>query len=215
MRQISDCRQIITSIKYVTFLFISVGLIIINTACTTVATTGAEMAYHRYDWQQSINNQKITFSIKQALHQSIFKNSHINVDDFNYRVLLTGTVPSEEISERAAQIAAYTKGVKHVYNFITISENKLGNYAYDSWLTTEVRTKIITQGKMPPESIKVVTDNATVYLMGLLTPKQAKIAVNTARYTNGVKRVVEIFQYIYYSDNPDMPNTLQDGNLST
>ena len=44
--------------------------------------------------------------------------------------------------------------------------------------------------------VKVVTENDTVYLMGIVTENEAKMAVDVARNVEGVKRVVKIFEYI-------------------
>ena len=45
-------------------------------------------------------------------------------------------------------------------------------------------------------NIKVVTENSTVYLMGLITREMATTAADIARNTSGVERVVKIFEYI-------------------
>jgi len=44
--------------------------------------------------------------------------------------------------------------------------------------------------------VKVVTENDTVYLMGMVTEKEAKIASQIASNVSGVKRVVTLFEYI-------------------
>ena len=45
-------------------------------------------------------------------------------------------------------------------------------------------------------SLRVITENSVVYLMGIVTPEQANLAVNVARHVNGVRKVVKVFQYI-------------------
>jgi osmotically-inducible protein OsmY len=44
--------------------------------------------------------------------------------------------------------------------------------------------------------VKVVTERGTVYLMGMVTKREADDATQIARTTNGVKRVVRVFEYI-------------------
>ena len=49
--------------------------------------------------------------------------------------------------------------------------------------------------KTNSSSIKVVTENGVVYLMGIVTQKQADLAVDIARQISGVQKVIKIFQY--------------------
>jgi osmotically-inducible protein OsmY len=44
--------------------------------------------------------------------------------------------------------------------------------------------------------VKVVTEAGVVYLMGLVTPAEGDAAVEVARTTSGVSRVVKVFEYI-------------------
>jgi osmotically-inducible protein OsmY len=48
--------------------------------------------------------------------------------------------------------------------------------------------------------VKVVTEASVVYLMGMVTRKEAEDATQVARTTSGVKRVVRVFEYL-----PDAP----------
>ncbi len=49
---------------------------------------------------------------------------------------------------------------------------------------------------MSPLSVKVLTEAGVVYLMGLVTPQEGDAAVDIARNTSGVVRVVKVFEYI-------------------
>jgi osmotically-inducible protein OsmY len=44
--------------------------------------------------------------------------------------------------------------------------------------------------------VKVITEAGTVYLMGLVTHAEGKEAIDIARNTSGVSRVVAEFEYI-------------------
>ena len=44
--------------------------------------------------------------------------------------------------------------------------------------------------------IKVVTENAVVYLMGLVKHPEADAAAQAASEVDGVKRVVKVFEYL-------------------
>ena len=65
----------------------------------------------------------------------------------------------------------------------------------DSVITGEVRTKMLAKKGLGSGSIRVVTENGVVYLMGVVTAEQANLAVEVARQTRGVQKVVKVFQY--------------------
>jgi osmotically-inducible protein OsmY len=44
--------------------------------------------------------------------------------------------------------------------------------------------------------VKVVSENGTVFLMGLLTHAEADAAAQTASTTSGAERVVKLFEYL-------------------
>jgi len=55
---------------------------------------------------------------------------------------------------------------------------------------------MLTTKGLESGSIRVVTENTVVYLMGIATHEQANLAVNVARKINGVSKVVKVFRYI-------------------
>jgi osmotically-inducible protein OsmY len=63
-----------------------------------------------------------------------------------------------------------------------------------------VKSRFVTAQKFNLVHVKVVTEAGTVYLMGMVTKREADDATQIARTTSGVKRVVRVFEYI-----PDPP----------
>jgi osmotically-inducible protein OsmY len=47
-----------------------------------------------------------------------------------------------------------------------------------------------------PTRIKVVTEEGTVFLMGLVYPREGDAAAQKARYVPGVAKVAKVFEYI-------------------
>ena len=68
--------------------------------------------------------------------------------------------------------------------------------ANDSWLTARVKTAIAASGTLDATKLKVVTERANVYLMGLVTTAEAAAAVDIVRTVPGVVRVIKVFEYI-------------------
>ncbi|GAC1529737.1 MAG: hypothetical protein NVS2B4_08250 [Ramlibacter sp.] len=54
-------------------------------------------------------------------------------------------------------------------------------------------------------AFKVVTERGTVYLMGLVTTREAERASNLARTVGGVQRVVRVFEIISDEDVNRVP----------
>jgi osmotically-inducible protein OsmY len=132
----------------------------------------------------------------------IFKDKgHINVTSFNRQVLLTGEAATEALKQDAERAAATTQEVKNVINELTIGPpSSFSQRSNDSYLTSVVKSRFVTAQKFNPVHVKVVTESATVYLMGMVTKREADDATQIARTTSGVKRVVRVFEYI-----PDPP----------
>jgi len=122
--------------------------------------------------------------------------THIDITTFNKIVLLTGQTVTPTTIKKADEIARNTAHVNRVYNEITIKGPSSSlTRASDSWITTKIKTQMLAAKGLHSGSIKVVTENGNVYLMGIVTHQQADIAVDIARKVTGVQRVMKIFQY--------------------
>ncbi len=64
----------------------------------------------------------------------------------------------------------------------------------DTYITSKVKAQFITENKFQPNHVKVVTEDDVVYLMGLVTNKEADDATEIARGIGGVKKVVRVFE---------------------
>ncbi len=121
--------------------------------------------------------------------------SHIVVVSFNGTVLLAGQVGSEELRQAAAQ-AVSKLNVRRVHNEITVSgDTSMVARSNDTWITSKIKSKVLVNGDIDGSTIKVVTENGVVYLMGLVSKQEAEAITEIARTTAGVQKVVRIFEY--------------------
>lgn len=124
-------------------------------------------------------------------------NANIDAVSYNGILLLIGQVPSETLRQQAATIAANIKRVRRVHNeLIVTGKTSLLVRSNDAWLSTKVRSKLAFSDKLDSGRIKVVTENGVVYLMGIVSGQEADIAADLVRQTNGVQRVVRVFEYL-------------------
>jgi osmotically-inducible protein OsmY len=126
-----------------------------------------------------------------------FQDSRVLVTSFNRVVLLVGQTPNASLRMLAEKVAQEAPNVYRVYDEITIGYPiPLTQRSKDSLITAQVRSMMLTRQDLESGSIRIITENGVVYLMGIVTPQQGNMAVDVARRVNGVRKVVKIFQYI-------------------
>jgi osmotically-inducible protein OsmY len=123
---------------------------------------------------------------------------HINVTSFNRNVLLTGEASDAAAKAQIEIIVREIPNVRGVVNEIQVagvsSYTSRGN---DSYLTSKVKARFVDNGgDFSVNQVKVVTEGSVVYLLGLVTRKEAEAAVEIARTTGGVQKVVRVFEYV-------------------
>ncbi len=123
--------------------------------------------------------------------------ANINVTSYNGIVLLSGQAPSEELRVLAAQTAASVKNVRLVHNETLVADKiSFAAHSADTLITSKVKSRLLTAKGIKDSRVKVVTENGTVFLMGLVTQAEADIAASTAQDTGGVQKVVRLFEYV-------------------
>lgn len=141
----------------------------------------------------SLTDTQIATKIRVSLYQKNPDLHHrVSVNVQNSEVLLTGAVPTNEEHLEAVKTAWEAKGVKRVIDNIAVSEGaSVGVYAKDTWITTQVKTKLLFDGDIQSANYSIKTVSGNVYVMGI-AQDQAELerAINHARNVEGVKKVV-------------------------
>jgi osmotically-inducible protein OsmY len=148
-----------------------------------------------------VDDDSIETNVRRALRERFGDNTHVNVTSFNRSVLLTGEVPD---AARRAEIEKIVQGianVRSVTNDLQLSApTSLAARANDSLITARVKTRLLDSSTVNPIHVKVVTEAGVVYLMGIVTEQEANDAVEVARTTGGVIKVVKVFEYCRLGD---------------
>ncbi len=127
---------------------------------------------------------------------SRLKHCRVVVSVFNHVVLLAGQVQTGAQRQLAQKIVADICGVKHIYNKIEIGTPLTPmQQSQDAWITAKVVGNMLKCADLNATQIKVVTENRTVYFMGIVTRHQAYAAGEIAKRVSGVKCVVKLFEY--------------------
>ena len=126
-----------------------------------------------------------------------YDQAHLSVVSYNGFLLLVGQVPSEALKALATDVTRDLEAVRRIYNELEVGpETSAGTRTNDTWITTQVKSKLLASSDTPGRRVKVVTENGVVYLMGLLTAAEADRSALEAAEVKSVTRVVQLFEII-------------------
>ncbi len=159
--------------------------------------TGVVMAQDRRSNESFIDDQRMETRISNLVDQEFKGVMHVNVTSFNLNVLLTGEVPEEYTKIEIGKLVAGVKMVRRMNNELSVSANSsLVSRSNDSLITSSVKLRFMNGKNFNAEHIKVVTENGTVFLLGIVNHAEAEAAAEIASTTGGVQSVVKLFEYL-------------------
>ena len=122
---------------------------------------------------------------------------HINVTSYNRMLLVTGEVPNDVDRKAVEQVVGRIENVRSVVNELAVAGNSaLGVRSSDSLISGKVKASFIDAKDLQAQAIKVTTERGVVYLMGMVTEREATRASDVARSISGVHKVVRVFELI-------------------
>jgi len=132
---------------------------------------------------------------------------HFNVTSYNRSVLVTGEVPDAKTKAEIEKIVTATTNVRGVTNDLQIAGGaSFSSRASDATITGKVKARFLDANRFNALNVKVVTEASVVYLMGIVTESEAAAAVDIARTTGGVRKVVKVFEYCKPTDAACAPD---------
>lgn len=136
-----------------------------------------------------------------------------SVTSFNRQVLLTGFVPDEATKAEVGQMMSRIENTRPpIINelFVGIPAS-VTTYGRDVLLTTRVKATLLDARDINGNLIKVVTESSSVYLMGVVSPREAARASEIISRVPGVRRVVQAFEVITEEQAKAIDTALQGG----
>lgn len=134
-----------------------------------------------------------------SLYREILQNGErVSATSFNRLVLLTGEVRTAAEKAQIERLVAGVENVRSVINELEVVPfiSSISQRSKDTFITSKVKASILDAKDLQANTIKVVTEMNVVYLMGILTPREAKRAAEIARGVNDVSKVVRVFETI-------------------
>ncbi len=188
--------------KLVTLLLLSLAVACLS-GCGAIMSSAGAGPIEEDDGERTFAQQVADESIETKAKVNInaasegYDNAHLTIVSYNGFVLLAGQVPSEDLKTIAADIVREVDDVRRIYNELEVGPAvTAGTITNDTWITTQVKSKLLASSDTPGTRVKVVTENSVVYLMGLLTEAEADRVALEAAEVSGAERVVKLFEII-------------------
>lgn len=162
------------------------------------AVGGAVMVNDERSITTQLDDTNTDFKISSALvaHSDIKDQANITAITVNGSVLMIGQAPSSALRDKAVKVVQDLKIGGKIHNQIRIGNpTSFTTRSNDTWITTKVKGRMLNEKTLDVTRIKVVTENGEVFLLGLIDKSQADLAVDIARNTAGVRKVVKVFEY--------------------
>ena len=173
------------------------------TACVPLllgggAVTTALVASDRRTSGMYLEDERIEQSAAAKLRETLKEGTRASVTSFNRLALVTGEVRSEAEKAEVGRTVASVENVRNVVNEVEVVPfiSSIGQRSRDTLLTSQVKASLIDAKDLQANTITVVTEMNVVYLMGIVTPREAQRAAEIARGVNNVRKVVRVFENI-------------------
>lgn len=173
----------------------------------TGAAAGVMSAHDRRSTGTQTDDETTEWKANQHVPDQYKTFSHVNFTAFNRRVLITGEVPNEEAKSVIEAETRKLEGVREVYNELGVGQvSSYGSRSTDAYITSKVKARLVDSNQISANHIKVSTERAIVYLMGIVNDREAKVAVAVARTTAGVVKVVNVLEVVGDDDTRRIDN---------
>jgi osmotically-inducible protein OsmY len=162
-----------------------------------VAVGAALSATDRRTTGAQVEDETIEVKAVNRASELLGDRGHVNVTSYNRTVLITGEVPTEASRAALEKSIAGIESVRATVNETAVmAPTSMTVRSNDSYLTSLVKAGFVDAKDLQANSIKVVTERSTVYLMGRVTEREANRAAEVARGISGVTKVVKVFEVI-------------------
>ena len=191
--------------KFVLLFLLFDSLLI--TGCSTVTTLPEEMSEQsllkdRRTRELIVIDKEIETEAYSELNSDddLLNQCHISITAYNGAVLVTGEAPSEELRKRIISTVQVFPNIKLLHdNLIIAPPSDSSSRVNDQFITEAVKkglNQIRTFPDFDPAMVKVITENGTVYLMGLVHRNEGTVVINVTKLQPGIKQIVTVFEYI-------------------
>ena len=145
---------------------------------------------------------KIRAEINEAwFRHSVDLYSKVTLAISEGRVLLTGSVPSEQVREDAVRLTWQVAGVREVYNELLVQDGAgFIDGSRDVRIQQEIKSRLLFDKEISNINYTVDVANGTVYLLGIAqSDTELNRVIGHAREVSAVKNVIS---YVRLKNDP-------------
>ena len=165
------------------------------------AAVGGMVAVDRRTTGTQVEDEGIELRATNQIFGDYGDKVHINVTSYNRQVLLTGEVPTQEARDAVAQKVAKVANVRSIVNELAVMPSTpITQRSNDTFITGKMRASLVDAKDLTASAFKVVTERGVIYLMGIVSQREAARATAIARGVSGVRKVVRVFEYVSEDD---------------
>ena len=191
-----------------------IGVLPLLTGCVpavivTEAADGVMSAHDRRSTGVQADDEVAEWKGSNRLPARFAESAHANFTAYNRILLITGEVRDEETQRAIGEMAAGIEGIKKLHNELLVAPiSSYSSRSNDAFLTSKFKTRLLESNQLSANHIKPVSENGTLFLLGIVNEREAKVAVAIARTTDGVRKVVNLLELIPEADTRRLDNAL-------
>jgi osmotically-inducible protein OsmY len=166
-----------------------------------LALAACSTFHDRRGFNRVLNDRNVQLTAQRALDNDAELSGKVRIGTAVYDgvLLLIGEASSEELKQRAEADVTGFEGVRRVDNEIDVMPiPPFSQRAGDTALTARVKAALLNITSLPgfdPGRVNVSTAHGNVYLMGLLSHREADAVSDVVRHVAGVQKVVRVFEH--------------------
>lgn len=182
----------------------------IPAALVTGATVGGLVIHDRRSTGMQTDDESREWKAIQLIPQRYLDSSHLNFTSYNGRLLITGEALDAASRDGIAQALSGLDGVREIVNEVRVAPlSSLAQRSKDSFITSQVKGRLVDSKKVSANHVKVVTEAAVVYLFGIVNQQEADAAIHVARIVSGVAKVVSLFTVVNVGETKRLDNRVR------
>lgn len=153
------------------------------------------------------SDQYITQSLGVKYMSDEFESDHVKATVYNHRVLLTGQVVNDKQRNKALAEVREFDSIQKIFDYLVVSPQYISTSSEDTYITGQVKMKLIGAGNVNSNDGKIVTEHGVVYILGIIKKSQLENMLNEAKSVDGVIKVVPLVQYKDSDTKLNLPGT--------
>ena len=158
---------------------------------------GSMVVMDRRSSGTQLDDESIELKSSNRISEAIGDRGHVSVTSYNRLVLVSGEVPTEADKAKVEQAVGRVENVRSIVNELAVGfTSSFGTRSSDTLITSKVKASLVDAKDLQANTIKVVTQRGIVYLMGVVSEREAKRAADVARGVGGVVKVVRVFDVV-------------------